>query len=138
MQKVYSILLSFIVISIILTTLFLLSDYRKVSVIEEEASFRSYYVNSDKVYFEYLITLKNDSKQPKEVKISANFKEEYAMGLIKEPELTGRDSSNGCHSFLVPAEATVDCVVEFAGAFTGRYQKPSKALPEFKITELIK
>lgn len=138
MKKVYSIILSLLVISIILTTLFLLSDFKKVSILEEEALFHSYYVNSDKVHFEYLITLKNDSNEPKEVKISANFKEEYAMGLIEEPELDGRDRSSGCHSFLVPAETTMDCVVEFIGVFTGQYQKPSKTIPEIKITELVK
>ena len=136
MKKIYSVIVALVLICIIMITFFLLSDYKKVSLIEEESYFRSHKVNSSKVFFDYLITLENGSNEPKEVRITANLKKEYDTGLIEEPQLEGRNKQNGSHSFIIPAETTKACEVEFIGTFRGNYHRASKELPELFITEI--
>ena len=122
-----------IFMSILLLCFIGCSQVGKIEIQKATSSYSDFWIEKDKVYIKYELTIKNTGSAKQKVKMTADFDEDKKAGLLKESHLVGYEENLHSNEFTIKSGTNNDVAVVFIGEFAGNNQKQDRVLPKINI-----
>jgi hypothetical protein len=101
-------------------------------IITKESAYSRFYVQNDKVFINCIITIKNNSDEPRKFSLCAIMNDDLKGGLLKQPKIYAfYNDKKAIFNIKSDTKQTYDVV--FVGDYGGNLQKHDRSLPQIEI-----
>lgn len=131
MKKKYIFLIA-AAICVLVAGYMLLQKHDDIHINYEKSYFSDFHVEEDKVYFECVLCIENNTDKRHKVKFTAESEEDKENGLIKDSKLNGYNGTLETSLFDIEPKENMITVI-FVGNYGGAEQKVNRLLPEIYL-----